>query len=249
MICGISPPSRRAAAHLHLVICLAIIALPAHAAQAPGLVRLVATPNPVVVGQNVTLTAGVTLGGPNPATGTITITDTVTCPGTANPTVATLGTITLGASDSATPGAGTLVVSPHPFRVSQEIRSLPHTPAIPTTWPVCPSRCWRLSSLRSQPPQQAYLPPLTPPRWDRPSPSPRECNPARLKARLPPESSPSRIRILAPYWARHACRTPSAACRCSRQRSSRLRHWPRVLMLSRQPIRETIFIRQARRRL
>jgi len=78
-------------------------------------VKLLAAPNPVVVGQNVTLTAGVNFTASVPASGTITITDTVTCPGAASATMVVLGTITLGSATSATPGAGTLVVSSSSF--------------------------------------------------------------------------------------------------------------------------------------
>lgn len=63
---------------------------------------LLATPNPVVKGQNVTLTAEVNFTAAAPASGMITI--TASCPGATAPTV--LGTVTLGSN-----GAGTLVVS------------------------------------------------------------------------------------------------------------------------------------------
>jgi uncharacterized protein (TIGR03437 family) len=99
----------RGAAVLGLLY-LATIAVPA-SAPAASVVKVLASPNPVVVGQNVTLSAGVTYTASVPASGTITITDTVTCPGATSATMVALGTITLGSLTSPTPGAGTLVVS------------------------------------------------------------------------------------------------------------------------------------------
>jgi len=77
-------------------------------------VLLLSTPNPVVQGQNDTITGGVNWTATESPTGTITLTDTVTCPGATTSTVQTLGTITLGSQTSATPGAGTLVVTSFP---------------------------------------------------------------------------------------------------------------------------------------
>ena len=103
----------RVAAAVILLPVLAIFALPAQG-QVNSVVRVLSTPNPVVMGQNVTFTAGVnwTIGAP--PSGTITLTDTVMCPGASAATVAILGTVTLGSSTSTTPGAGTLAVSSFP---------------------------------------------------------------------------------------------------------------------------------------
>jgi len=99
------------AARVVVLVFLAMLALPAPATAATSVVKLLSTPNPVVQGQNVTVTAGVNLAVSMPASGTITITDTANCPGAAAATVVVLGTITLGSATSPTPGAGTLVVS------------------------------------------------------------------------------------------------------------------------------------------
>ena len=84
---------------------LSLILAPFVRAQVPAsVVRLLATPNPVVQGQNVTVAASVIATAPGAASGAITVTDQ--CSG-ASPTP--LGTITLDAT-----GAGTLVVSSFP---------------------------------------------------------------------------------------------------------------------------------------
>jgi uncharacterized protein (TIGR03437 family) len=93
------------------LIIVPIVVLPAPAAPVTSVVTLLSVPNPVVQGQNVTLTAGVNWTASMPASGTITITDTVTCPGATAATVVVLGTIALGSATSPTPGAGYLVVS------------------------------------------------------------------------------------------------------------------------------------------
>jgi uncharacterized protein (TIGR03437 family) len=92
---------------------LAIMALPAWG-QVNSVVRVLSSPNPVAMGQNVTFTAGVNWNVGAPPSGSIMLTDTVTCPGASAATVAVLGSVTLGSSTSATPGAGTLVVSSFP---------------------------------------------------------------------------------------------------------------------------------------
>jgi len=97
---------------LILLLILAIMAPPA-SAQVTSVVKVLATPNPVVLSP-VTFTAGVNWTAAAAPTGTITITDTVMCAGASTPTEASLGTITLGSATSATPGAGTLVVSTFP---------------------------------------------------------------------------------------------------------------------------------------
>jgi len=86
------------------------------AAPAPvaSVVKILSSPNPVVQGQGVTITAGVNWTI-NPApSGTISVSDTVQCPGAASATTTVLGTITLGSATSASPGAGTLAVSSFP---------------------------------------------------------------------------------------------------------------------------------------
>jgi uncharacterized protein (TIGR03437 family) len=109
-VCGIG--IRRAAA-LILLPAMAMLA-PLARGQVNSVVRVLSTPNPVAMGQNVTFTAGVnwTIGAP--PSGSIILTDTVMCPGASAATVAVLGTVTLGSSTSATPGAGTLMVSTFP---------------------------------------------------------------------------------------------------------------------------------------
>lgn len=83
-------------------------------AQTSSAVLLFSKPGIVVQGQTVTFTGGVNSNLAGYASGTITLTDTVVCPGATTATVAALGTITLGAASSLTPGAGTLVVSSFP---------------------------------------------------------------------------------------------------------------------------------------
>ena len=79
-------------------------------ASVASVVMVLTTPNPAVnVQQSVTITAGVNSTAGVSATGTITINDT--CP---SGNTVLLGTITLGSSTSATPGAGTLVISNWP---------------------------------------------------------------------------------------------------------------------------------------
>jgi uncharacterized protein (TIGR03437 family) len=109
-ICGIGI---RATAAFILLPALAILAPPARG-QVNSVVRVLSTPNPVAMGQNVTFTAGVnwTFGGP--PSGSIMLMDTVMCPGASAATVAVLGAVTLGSPTSTTPGAGTLVVSSFP---------------------------------------------------------------------------------------------------------------------------------------
>jgi uncharacterized protein (TIGR03437 family) len=103
----------RGASALILLPALAILALPA-GGQVNSVVRVLSSPNPVAMGQNVTFTAGVNWSIGAPPSGSIMLTDTVMCPGASAATVAVLGTVTLGSSTSATPGAGTLVVSSFP---------------------------------------------------------------------------------------------------------------------------------------
>src|ERR1019366_615343 len=109
-ICGIGI---RGAAALILLPALAILA-PSARGQVNSVVRVLSTPNPVAMGQNVTFTAGVnwTIGAP--PSGSIMLVDTVMCPGASAATMAVLGPVTLGSSTSSTPGAGTLVVSSFP---------------------------------------------------------------------------------------------------------------------------------------
>jgi uncharacterized protein (TIGR03437 family) len=89
------------------------IALPAPA-QVNGVVKVLSAPGVVVLGQPVTFTAGVNYTAAVPATGMITLTDTVTCANAASATVMVLGTVTLGSATSPSPGAGTLVVADFP---------------------------------------------------------------------------------------------------------------------------------------
>lgn len=92
---------------------LAMLAPPVPA-QTASVVRVLLNPSAVVLGQNATITAGVNWTAAEAPSGTITLTDSVVCPGASNATVAALGQITLGSAASATPGAGTLVVSSFP---------------------------------------------------------------------------------------------------------------------------------------
>lgn len=108
--CGVGT---RGASALILLPALAIMALPAWG-QVNSVVRVLSSPNPVTLGQNVTFTAGVNWNIGAPPSGSIMLTDTVMCPGASAATVAVLGAVTLGSSTSATPGAGTLVVSSFP---------------------------------------------------------------------------------------------------------------------------------------
>jgi Bacterial Ig-like domain (group 3) len=87
---------------------------PAKSAPTASVVKILSRPNAVVQGQNVTLIAGVNWTATGLPTGTITVTDTVTCPGASAAMIAVLGAITLGSATSATPGAGTLTVSSFP---------------------------------------------------------------------------------------------------------------------------------------
>jgi uncharacterized protein (TIGR03437 family) len=107
-------------ATLVLLLVLAMMAPPAPAGVT-SVVILISTPNPVVQGQNDTFSAGVNWTATAAPTGTITLTDTVLCPGASSATVAVLGTITLGSATSATPGAGTLVVSSFPCAAGNSI--------------------------------------------------------------------------------------------------------------------------------
>lgn len=104
------------ASRLALLVCLIVLVAgvrPAYA-QVTSVVRLLSTPSMTVQGEKDTITAGVNwTAGPAP-TGTITVTDSVSCAGASTPTVVTLGTITLGSATSASPGAGTLAVSSFP---------------------------------------------------------------------------------------------------------------------------------------
>jgi uncharacterized protein (TIGR03437 family) len=98
------------------LVVLPILAIVASAAPPPvnSVVRMLSSANPAVQGQNVTLTTGPNYTANALPTGTITVTDTVTCAGASSTTVQVLGIVTLGSADSATPGAGTLVVSSFP---------------------------------------------------------------------------------------------------------------------------------------
>jgi len=101
----------RAPALLPLI--LAVLA-PLAPAQVQSVVKLMASPNPVVLGQPVTFTAGVNWTAAASPTGTITLIDTVVCAGSTTPTLATLGSITLGSSTSSAPGSGVLSVNSFP---------------------------------------------------------------------------------------------------------------------------------------
>jgi uncharacterized protein (TIGR03437 family) len=95
---------------------------PSAPAQVKGVVIVISTPNPVVLTGPATFTAGVNWTLSAAPSGTITLTDTAQCGGAnAAPTVVTLGTITLGSATSATPGAGTLVVTSFPCVGSNSI--------------------------------------------------------------------------------------------------------------------------------
>ena len=100
----------RAATAYILLPALAILAPPVRG-QVNSAVRVLSTPNPAVVGQSVTFTAGVNWIMGAPPSGSITLSDTVTCAGTSAATVVLLGAVALGSSTSAAPGAGSLVVS------------------------------------------------------------------------------------------------------------------------------------------
>ena len=80
-------------------------------AAVTSVVKVLAASNPVVLGQGDSLTAGVNWTATAAPGGTITLSDTVQCPGATAPAVTVLGTITLGSATSATPGAGTLAAS------------------------------------------------------------------------------------------------------------------------------------------
>jgi hypothetical protein len=95
------------------ILALAALVAPARA-QVASVVKLLSSANPVVQAQSGTLTAGVNWTATAAPTGTITLTDTVLCPGAGSATVAVLGAITLGSATSATPGAGTLAFSSFP---------------------------------------------------------------------------------------------------------------------------------------
>jgi len=109
-ICGIRV---RPVATLTLLLTLASMAPPA-LAQVAGVVQLLASPAFVVLGQNTTFTAGVNWTGAAAPTGTIAITDQVTCPGSSTVLSVVLGNIKLGSALSATPASGTLAVSSFP---------------------------------------------------------------------------------------------------------------------------------------
>jgi uncharacterized protein (TIGR03437 family) len=88
---------------------------PSAPAQVKGVVIVISTPNPVVLAGPATFTAGVNWTTSAVPSGTISLTDTAQCGGAnAAATVVALGTITLGSAASATPGAGTLVVTSFP---------------------------------------------------------------------------------------------------------------------------------------
>ena len=96
------------------LLTLAVMA-PSAPAQVKGVVIVISTPNPVVLAGPATFTAGVNWTTSAVPSGTITLTDTAQCGGAnAAATVVALGTITLGSAASATPGAGTLVVTSFP---------------------------------------------------------------------------------------------------------------------------------------
>ena len=96
------------------LLTLAVMA-PSAPAQVKGVVIVISTPNPVVLAGPATFTAGVNWTASAAPSGTITLTDTAQCGGAnAAATVVALGTITLGSAASATPGAGTLVVTSFP---------------------------------------------------------------------------------------------------------------------------------------
>ena len=108
-------PHRRLLGAPGLLAFLAILALSALAQQSTNSVVKVVSSLPVVVqGHGATITAGVDWTASAAPSGAITITDTVTCPGGSAATTVALGTITLGVANSATPGAGTLVVPAFP---------------------------------------------------------------------------------------------------------------------------------------
>jgi uncharacterized protein (TIGR03437 family) len=88
-------------------------------AQVPGVTLVIGKPNPVVKGQSVTFTAGVNWTASEVPSGTITLTDTATCSGAITKVV--MGTIMLGSSTSATPGAASLTFSSFPCTGSNSI--------------------------------------------------------------------------------------------------------------------------------
>lgn len=93
--------------------CIALLA-PVAFAQATSTVIVRTVPNPVVQGQNVAIIAGVNPTGSSWPTGTITVSDTVQCPGATTPTTSVLGSFALGSAGSTNPGEGTLQVSSFP---------------------------------------------------------------------------------------------------------------------------------------
>jgi uncharacterized protein (TIGR03437 family) len=97
------------AASLILVLILAM-APPAPAATT-SVVKVLAASNPVVLGQNDSIAASVNLTAAAVPSGTITLLDTVQCPGASAAAVTVLGTITLGSASSGMPGAGTLAAA------------------------------------------------------------------------------------------------------------------------------------------
>ena len=100
------------------VACVACVIVPATTLPAPAqvasVVRLLSDPNPSVRRQYVAFTAGVNWSAAASPTGTITLTDTVTCPGAASATSAVLATIPLGSSSSPSPGSGEALFSSFP---------------------------------------------------------------------------------------------------------------------------------------
>jgi uncharacterized protein (TIGR03437 family) len=88
------------------MLTLALLGLPV-GAQVKSVVKVLGTPNPVVQGQNVTLTTGVNWTEAQAPSGTISLSNTSSCSNSGVP----LGSVTLGSATSATPGAATLTVS------------------------------------------------------------------------------------------------------------------------------------------
>jgi uncharacterized protein (TIGR03437 family) len=74
--------------------------------QTGTVVRILATPNPVVLGQRLAVAVSVIWTAKPSPTGSITLTDSVVCPGSSGPASVNLGTLALGSVTSPTPGAG-----------------------------------------------------------------------------------------------------------------------------------------------
>jgi uncharacterized protein (TIGR03437 family) len=94
-----------------LWLCLAPALISRANGAVTSVVKVVAAPDPVVLGQTITVAASVSWTTTASPAGTITVSDTFTCPGTSVAATVSLGTITLGSATSTNPGAGLLSTS------------------------------------------------------------------------------------------------------------------------------------------